>query len=827
MSRAMRRASLGALSLLSGGACGHHSSKKNSHDASAGHSSHLPANHKDDKPHRRPRLMSSAAAFDETKEQTQSKETPPEEPRKSLKKQKKNYRDEKKKVTAQLVSALQDPTVVVMADWLKIRGVTKKWSKYWCVLKPGLLIIYKTPNAHRGDWIGTVLLNLCELIERPSKKDGFCFKLYHPMDGSIWGNRGPHGQSFGSFTLNPLYTSCLICRAPSDQAGRCWMDALELSFKCTGLLKRTMITLNANNNEDNNTTLNSTTHSQNGMETDKERHGLDEESEDEILDRKDQDEVEAEKHFEEIDAEEANQSDDSDHLIEEKESNWIQSEQEAIVQMASGSQTEEVADEYKSIIWALMKQVRPGMDLSRVVLPTFILEPRSFLEKLADYYYHADLLADAAVEPDPYQRIIKITRFYLSGFYKKPKGIKKPYNPILGETFRCSWKHPDGSTTFYIAEQVSHHPPVSSLFVTNRKAGFNICGTILAKSKFYGNSTSAILAGNLKVTLLNLGETYTVNLPYANCKGIIIGAMTMELGGTVNIECEKTGYSATLEFLLKPMLGGSMNKVKGSIRLGSQELSEINGHWDEQVTIKQIKEGTKTDLWKVTPELIRTRLPRYEINYDDLNSFESRKLWMEVSKAIQNEDQDKATEEKTKLENDQRVRAKSGIEHQQKYFERKNEDEYVYKYAEYRPWDPHNDVKQIECDYVVKTVTKFRAKHKPRKKGISTASEGVSDISSEIDYDEHLASRKRLRQHLSPGRENSNIEKLIDDVKEVGRSTQVVLRSLEFKVDRLQQHMSSLSIYKLLFILGFFTVIHSIVLSYIIRKKVESEMKYQ
>ncbi len=37
-------------------------------------------------------------------------------------------------------------------------------------------------------------------------------------------------------------------------------------------------------------------------------------------------------------------------------------------------------------------QVRPGMDLSKVVLPTFILEPRSFLEKLADFYYHSDLL---------------------------------------------------------------------------------------------------------------------------------------------------------------------------------------------------------------------------------------------------------------------------------------------------------------------------------------------------------------------------------------------------------------------------------------------------
>lgn len=34
------------------------------------------------------------------------------------------------------------------------------------------------------------------------------------------------------------------------------------------------------------------------------------------------------------------------------------------------------------------------------------------------------------------------------------QGIKKPYNPILGETFRCCWAHPQtNSRTFYIAEQ--------------------------------------------------------------------------------------------------------------------------------------------------------------------------------------------------------------------------------------------------------------------------------------------------------------------------------------------------------------------------------------
>ncbi|KAF0029515.1 hypothetical protein F2P81_018620 [Scophthalmus maximus] len=98
----------------------------------------------------------------------------------SLKVQKKNYREEKKRATKELLSTITDPSVIVMADWLKIRGTLKSWTKLWCVLKPGVLLIYKTHK--NGQWVGTVLLNACELIERPSKKDGFCFKLFHPLE---------------------------------------------------------------------------------------------------------------------------------------------------------------------------------------------------------------------------------------------------------------------------------------------------------------------------------------------------------------------------------------------------------------------------------------------------------------------------------------------------------------------------------------------------------------------------------------------------------------------------------------------------------------------
>lgn len=38
-------------------------------------------------------------------------------------------------------------------------------------------------------------------------------------------------------------------------------------------------------------------------------------------------------------------------------------------------------------------------------------------------------------------------------------------------------------------QQVSHHPPISAFYVSNRKDGFCLSGSILAKSKFYGEST--------------------------------------------------------------------------------------------------------------------------------------------------------------------------------------------------------------------------------------------------------------------------------------------------------------------------------------------------
>lgn len=105
----------------------------------------------------------------------------------SYKDRRKNYRREKKKLADELISAIQDPTIVVMSDWLKVRTTLKQWNKYFCELRPGSLYLYKSQKTHKSsNWIGSVMLKMCELIERPSKKNGFCFKLFHPLEHPIW-----------------------------------------------------------------------------------------------------------------------------------------------------------------------------------------------------------------------------------------------------------------------------------------------------------------------------------------------------------------------------------------------------------------------------------------------------------------------------------------------------------------------------------------------------------------------------------------------------------------------------------------------------------------
>ena len=104
-------------------------------------------------------------------------------------------------------------------------------------------------------------------------------------------------------------------------------------------------------------------------------------------------------------------------------------------------------DEPRNVLLAVISQLRIGMDLSRVVLPVFILEPRSMLERVTDFLSHPDLIFGYAVVhallrressliggrrsagaiESPQERFIQVVRYYLAGWHIKPRGVKKPF----------------------------------------------------------------------------------------------------------------------------------------------------------------------------------------------------------------------------------------------------------------------------------------------------------------------------------------------------------------------------------------------------------------
>lgn len=84
--------------------------------------------------------------------------------------------------------------------------------------------------------------------------------------------------------------------------------------------------------------------------------------------------------------------------------------------------------------------------------------------------------------------MVQVVKWYLSSYHagRKSTVAKKPYNPILGEMFRCHWEFPedkeddavvsDGPVPWckknqlsFIAEQVSHHPPSKDTYYFKNK----------------------------------------------------------------------------------------------------------------------------------------------------------------------------------------------------------------------------------------------------------------------------------------------------------------------------------------------------------------------
>ena len=337
-------------------------------------------------------------------------------------------------------------------------------------------------------------------------------------------------------------------------------------------------------------------------------------------------------------------------------------------------------EKHGSIIAHLLSQVRIGMDLTKVVLPTFILERRSLLEMYADFFAHPDLFLKIPDMETPKDRMVQLVRWYLSAFHagRNSEIAKKPYNPILGETFSCFWKLPGNENSgvsensveiteegpvpwagkdnlAFVAEQVSHHPPISAFYAEHFNKKISLDGYIWTKSKFLGLSIGVHLIGQAVISVIDYDEEYTITFPNGYGRSILT-VPWIELGGKIIINCAKTGYSANIEFHTKPFYGGKKHRVTSEIYEPNEKKPFVNidGEWNgvmyAKYTTGMNEVFVDTKKMPIMKKLVKPT--------DQQTEFESRRLWKEVTYNLKYKNIEEATNHKQRLEQRQRNEAK-------------------------------------------------------------------------------------------------------------------------------------------------------------------------
>jgi hypothetical protein len=322
-----------------------------------------------------------------------------------------------------------------------------------------------------------------------------------------------------------------------------------------------------------------------------------------------------------------------------------------------------------SVLMTFLKSVRPGMDLTQMCAPMFVVKPISLLEKLADAYRPTDSLLKVCHMKNQRDRMLAVIEYYVGNLRSEPKTSFKnisPYNPILGEQFICEYHHnefslkedepehyPDNfeqntrkSVTNAWLEQVSHHPPISAVHIENRNAGFVFRTTQAMTVKLGLNKVTGKVSGTNELHVLGpWNEMYEMEHPHYIGRGIILGSSCFELSDELTIVCQKTNMKAVIKF-------SSGSTISGEVFENNKKIMKMKGSFITDLTVVECDTKSSRKLIDFTKERVYMKIvkPVYEQSEN-----ESHRVWHGVTHALKElKNEDLASKIKSEIEENQR-----------------------------------------------------------------------------------------------------------------------------------------------------------------------------
>eukprot|EP00092_Neocalanus_flemingeri_P036873 GFUD01040135.1.p1 GENE.GFUD01040135.1~~GFUD01040135.1.p1 ORF type:complete len:906 (+),score=267.46 GFUD01040135.1:72-2789(+) len=223
-----------------------------------------------------------------------------------------------------------------------------------------------------------------------------------------------------------------------------------------------------------------------------------------------------------------------------------------------------------------------GKDLSKISMPVTLNEPLSTLQRLCEELEYSDLVDQAVSSSTPLERMTWVAAFAISAYgSSNARASHKPFNPLLGETYECV-REDKGFR--YIAEQVSHHPPVSCVHATG--TGWTWAQALRIRSKFWGKSMEFQPEGSVHLTLETQGEEYTWNKVTSCIHNLLGQERWVDLYGESVITCKESGLTARIQFVKASYWSNKRHEMFGTItdRSGSV-LQNIFGKWSEALYV--------------------------------------------------------------------------------------------------------------------------------------------------------------------------------------------------------------------------------------------------
>ncbi|KAL9591378.1 MAG: hypothetical protein Q9179_007783, partial [Wetmoreana sp. 5 TL-2023] len=249
-----------------------------------------------------------------------------------------------------------------------------------------------------------------------------------------------------------------------------------------------------------------------------------------------------------------------------------------------------------SLIGFFRKNV--GKDLSTIAMPASSNEPLSLLQRASEQLEYSQLL-DTAVSPSnqsSIHRLLYVTAFAISTLsYSrvKERATRKPFNPMLGETFELVRE--DRGFRF-IAEKVCHRPV--RMACQAESENWTFVQAPMPTQKFWGKSAELITEGRVRVACHSTGDRFAWTPATCFLRNIIAGEKYVEPVGTMTVTNEANGEHAIVTFKNKGMFSGRSEDVvvQAKDRFGDDLPLGLAGKWTQSLSITENGHPTQ-EIW--------------------------------------------------------------------------------------------------------------------------------------------------------------------------------------------------------------------------------------